>query len=296
MESLRHADRTAVTNGGAGPFLKWAGGKGRLLSQYKPLFPPRFNRYWEPFLGGGAVFFHLAPHRRAVLTDVNEELVICYRAVKENVEEVLAHLNRHAARHSREHYYRVRDMDPETLPAPARAARLIYLNKTCYNGLYRVNAAGRFNVPMGRYARPAFPSPDHLRAASRALAAADIAVRRFDAVVRSARPGDFVYFDPPYHPVSPTSNFTAYTRHAFGESEQEALAEVVAALDAKGCLVMLSNSDTAFTRRLYRELGRTSRGITISRVYAARAINSKPGGRRPIPELVVRNYGGRRRG
>jgi DNA adenine methylase len=263
------------------PFLKWAGGKGQLLTQLSPLFPRSFARYFEPFVGGCAVFFHLQP-RSSTLTDINRELIDCYRAVKGEVEDVIAALSKHV--YEREHYYRVRAVEPESLPAAARAARTIYLNKTGFNGLYRVNSSGRFNVPFGRYARPTFCDPMNLRACSAALRRATLAVGDFASVLDSAKKRDFVYFDPPYVPVSDTSDFTAYVPGGFGWKDQERLAEVVADLDRRGAYVMLSNSDVPRVRNLYAR-------YRIERVQAARNINSKASGRGKIGEVVVLNYG-----
>lgn len=262
------------------PFLKWAGGKGQLLEQYAPLFPKRYKRYLEPFLGGGAVFFHLRPPR-AVLSDNNAELVDCFRAVREEVRAVIAALRLH--RYDRDHFYAVRALDPQTLTLAERAARTIFLNRTCFNGLYRVNAQGRFNVPFGRYANPKILDAENLRACSRALRRARIECAPFQRVLEKARRGDFVYFDPPYHPRSKTSYFTAYAPGGFTADDQRDLARVYATLDRRGVLVMLSNSDTPLIRELYR-------GFRIVEVRAARSINSKGEARGAITELVVLNY------
>ncbi|MBN1771491.1 MAG: DNA adenine methylase [Deltaproteobacteria bacterium] len=262
------------------PFLKWAGGKGQLLEQYAPLFPKRYKRYLEPFVGGGAVFFHLRPPR-AVLSDGNGELIDCFRAVREEVRAVVAALRLH--RYERDHFYAVRALEPETLTLAERAARTIFLNRTCFNGLYRVNSKGRFNVPFGRYANPTIVDPDNLRACSRVLRRARIECAPFQAVLGEARRGDFVYFDPPYHPRSKTSYFTSYGPGGFTADDQRELARVYATLDRRGVLVMLSNSDTPLIRELYR-------GFRVVEVQANRAINSKGGRRGAITELVVLNY------
>jgi DNA adenine methylase len=277
--------RTAVADDAprARPFLKWAGGKGQLIEQFRPLLPRTYERYFEPFVGSAAVFFALRP-RAATLSDVNRELVDCYVAVQKHVEEVVAALGRHE--YDPEQYYRVREIDPASLPLAERAARTIYLNKTGYNGLYRVNRKGRFNVPFGRYTNPGFRHPDsleNLRACSRALRRVKLDVRDFGDVVRHARAGDFVYFDPPYVPVSETSAFTSYVPGGFGAAEQERLADVVRRLSDRGVRVMLSNSDTPAVRALYR-------GFRIETVHASRSINSKVDRRGKIGEVVVRNY------
>jgi DNA adenine methylase len=273
------------------PFLKWAGGKGQLLDQYEPYLPQTPMRgYYEPFVGSGAVFFHL--RRRGLfetycLSDLNTELLTCYRAVRDHVENLITRLHEHKAHHSRDYYYaiRSRDRDPSWADASpvVRAARLIYLNKTCYNGLWRVNSRGYFNVPMGRYVNPDIANADRLRAASRALQGAELAVSGFETVTKKACSEDFVYFDPPYHPLSKTASFTSYAREDFGEAEQRELARVFATLDRRGCRVMLSNSDTPFVRELYH-------GFRIETVTARRAINSAKDKRGAITEVLVLNY------
>ena len=266
----------------ARPFLKWAGGKGQLLAQFRPLLPPSRDRYFEPFVGGASLFFALGPPV-ATLSDVNAELIDCYRAVRDDVEQVIAALNEH--RYSADHYYEVRATDPASLPLAQRAARTIFLNKTGYNGLYRVNRAGRFNVPMGRYRNPSFCDPENLRACSLALRGVGLEVRDFGAVLQAAQPGDFVYFDPPYVPASPTADFTSYVPGGFGPQEQERLGSVFETLAEREVFVMLSNSDMPAVRRLYE-------GFRIDRVSAARSINSRGVSRGKVAEVVVRNFDG----
>jgi DNA adenine methylase len=270
----------------ASPFIKWAGGKKQLLSQLEPLFPPKWGRYHEPFVGGGAVFFHLASRGRcgrARLSDINEELIACYAAVRDSVGKVILALRRHARAHGKQHYYKTRAKDPTALSPASRAARLIYLNKTCFNGLYRVNSKGQFNVPMGSYKNPTICDAANLRAASEALSGADLAVRPFTEAGDLADAGDFLYLDPPYVPVSATSSFTSYARTPFGDMEQRALADLFGRLAGRGCYVMLSNSDAPLVRTLYSEWN-------IHKVSARRAINSKGEGRGAITELVVTSY------
>ncbi|MCZ6689916.1 MAG: DNA adenine methylase [Planctomycetota bacterium] len=270
----------------AGPFLKWAGGKGQLLSQFASLYPRKIERYLEPFVGSAAVFFDLRERfagLRATVSDNNKELIRCYEDVRDDVEGLIRRLRQHKARHGREHYYGVRGRSLGRLSPVARSARLIYLNKTCYNGLYRVNARGEFNVPIGSYKNPGIFKEDQFRAASAALQEVRLEVRDFSACLRDARAGAFVYFDPPYDPVSRTASFTGYTERGFGVTEQERLAGIFRELDAKGCLVMLSNSDTPLIRKLYR-------GFRLKSVTARRAINSNGRRRGAIGELVVMNY------
>jgi DNA adenine methylase len=264
----------------ARPFLKWAGGKGQLLAQLRPLLPPAYRRYFEPFAGGAALFFALAP-KKALLADVNAELVDCYNTARDDVDGVIAALGRH--RYEAEHYYRVRAVDPASLPPAARAARTIYLNRTGYNGLYRVNRAGKFNVPMGRYTNPLLCDADNLRACSRALAGVEVRCADFERAVVGARAGDFVYFDPPYVPVSDTADFTSYVPGGFGADQQRRLAGVFASLARRGVHAVLSNSDTPAVRELYR-------GFRIHRVLASRHINSRGTLRGKVGEVVVTTF------
>ncbi len=286
-------NREAITSTTAlaQPFLKWAGGKSQLLVQFEQYFPADFEQYLEPFVGGGAVFFHLYNQgriTRATLSDSNSELVNCYRTIRDDVEELIQLLGEHQEKHSREHYYRTRSLDRQRkiqLSSVERAARMIYLNRTCYNGLWRVNRKGEFNVPMGRYKNPRIQDANNLRAVSHALRNVEIITEDFRQVLDRAQAGDFVYFDPPYVPLNETSSFTSYTAGDFGLQEQQQLAEVYKALSDKGCLVMLSNSDTPIVRELYA-------AFRIEIVKATRAINSKPDGRGEINELIILNYSG----
>ncbi len=272
----------------ARPFIKWAGGKSRLIEQYKPFLPTDFDDYHEPFLGGGALFFYLAPQlqaqgKKAYLSDLNPELVNVYRCVRDRVEDLIEQLAEHQANHSEDWYYAVRSQAPSSLEPPTvkRAARFIYLNKTCYNGLYRENAQGRFNVPIGRYKNPKICAPDLLRPASAALQIAEISERPFSAVLDYAKGSrDFVYFDPPYHPLSDTSKFTAYSRYQFAEQQQAELKAVIAQLAAKKVRVLASNSDCPFIRELYA-------GFQVETITAARSINSKASKRGKITEVLL---------
>ncbi len=263
------------------PFLKWAGGKTKLIQQYNFYFPKVYKTYYEPFLGGGAVFFYLNP-TNATLTDINAELVNAYRCVKDNVEELIKLLDIHQLKHSRDYYYDVRRFAYAT--DIEKAARLIYLNKTCFNGLYRENSQGEFNVPIGKYKNPKICNPVLLRAVSVTLQNAQIEVRPFEDILNYARSGnDFVYFDPPYHPLSSTSNFTAYSRYLFSQSDQIRLKEVFAELAKRGVKVMLSNSDCEFIRELYSE-------FNIYSILASRLINSKATNRGKISEVLITSY------
>ena len=273
----------------ARPFLKWAGGKQQLLAQYEPFFPKDFRRYFEPFVGGAAVFFHLWNKGRlgdeVFLFDNNEEIINAYRVVRDRVDELADILAVHQDRHCAEYYYRIRGLDRAdvVLSDVERAARTLYLNKTCYNGLYRVNGKGQFNVPMGRYKNPKIVDRELLEHASAALQSVHIEVRDFRTVTELARPGDFFYFDPPYDPISKTASFTSYTAGNFREQDQIDLANVFAELTAKGCLCMLSNSHTPFILDLYKE-------FRIELVHANRAINSRADARGAVREIVALNY------
>lgn len=280
------------------PIVKWAGGKARLTDRLVALMPEgSFGTYAEPFCGGAAMFFALAsePKRRferAILSDKNEELVALYHAVQRDVETLAARLldyqEDHYARDlekRREHYYEVREMNPRGMSGVERGARLLFLNKTCFNGLWRVNASGEFNVPFGRYKKPKIADAEALRAASRALEGVEVRLSDFADVARELSKGDFVYFDPPYVPVSKTANFTAYAGR-FDTSEQQRLADTLEALRKKGVRAMLSNACSDVTKELY---GRNE-ALRTRTISVARSINSDPNKRGDVKELVVTNY------
>jgi DNA adenine methylase len=268
------------------PIVKWVGGKSRLLSQLSPLLPPgvALMRHVEPFVGGGAMFFARRP-TRALLCDVNPMLIATYEAVRNDAEALIEQLERLAREHDARAYYRVRERynRGRKLAAAQRAAMFIYLNKTCFNGLHRVNRRGEFNVPAGRYDNPRILNEDALRAASAELSRAELMCSGFERLLTTAKPGDFVYLDPPYEPVSQTASFTAYAQDGFGREDQLRLRDVFAVLDRRGCKLMLSNSDVPFIRDLYARWN-------IARVSASRAVNSDPSKRGPVQEVVVRNY------
>lgn len=259
------------------PFLKWAGGKTQLLPEILRRFPPVFRRYHEPFLGGGAVFFALGPSR-ASLSDINGDLVATYTAIRDNVEAVIEELEQHEA--SEQHYYEVRAWQPERLAQTDRAARTIFLNRTCFNGLYRVNKKGQFNVPFGRHTNPTICNAENLRLVSLALRNVEIEQRDVFTLGARVQRGDLVYFDPPYDPVSKTASFTSYAKGGFGDEEQERLARLFGDLANKGVHVVLSNSDTPFIRSLYKD-------FRIERVFARRAINSRADRRGQVSEVLV---------
>lgn len=268
------------------PFLKWAGGKTQLLDALMTRLPPTFHAYHEPFLGGGALFFALYRAGRlhdAFLSDTNAELIDTYIAIRDQVEAVIALLEGYP--HDKAFYYQLRARDPWHLSLPERAARMIYLNKTGYNGLYRVNRRGQFNVPFGRYKSPRYLDPDNLRAVARALQHATLRCQPFEGVLEAARPGDFVYFDPPYAPLSRTAHFTAYQAHGFDAADQARLRDVCLALTDAGVQVMVSNSDVDLIRGLYDRPP-----FHIHRVQARRNINSKATARGKVTELIITNY------
>lgn len=274
----------------AKPFLKWAGGKQQLLTQFDSLFPSHIDRYFEPFLGGGAVFFHLwNKHKIAkqtMLFDNNVELIITYKAVRDQVDDLIQQLRLHERLHNRAYYYHIRSMDRAEniqLNDVERAARMLYLNRTCYNGLYRVNRKDQFNVPMGSYVEPKILHDATLRSANVALQNTCLQVQDFRIMADIAQAGDFIYFDPPYNPISKTASFTNYTAGDFGDNDQRALAALFKKLATKNCYCMLSNSYTPFILDLYQ-------GFRIEAVLANRAINSNGKSRGGIKEVVILNY------
>jgi DNA adenine methylase len=261
------------------PFIKWAGGKRQLLPQLRRYVPEGFGRYYEPFVGGGALFFELRP-AQAVLTDVNERLIRTYRGVRDDVEQVIELLR--AYRHEEAFFYAQRDVQIDGKTDAEVAAWFIYLNKVGFNGLYRVNRQNRFNVPFGRHKNPTICDEQTLRACSAALAAARIEKADFAAAVADAEPGDLVYFDPPYVPMSVTANFTQYTSDRFDRAAQERLRDLAVALKQRGVHVLLSNSSAPLVRSLYQD------GFETIEVSATRLVNSKVTGRGAITELVIR--------
>lgn len=268
----------------AAPILKWAGGKRRLLKQYALHFPPveQINHYYEPFIGSAAVFLHLQPEH-ATLSDRNARLIEVYQTIQQDVEGVIDALQPH--KNESDYYYQIRAQVPETLTAVQRTARLIFLNKTCYNGLYRENRRGQFNVPFGRYNNPTICDKKRLRNVSCLLQSVELLAVDFDVAVADAQPGDFVYFDPPYVPLNKTSNFTEYDQHGFDESAHRRLASTVERLTDNGVNVMLSNSSADLVYALY-DNGR----YTLHEISARRNINSKANLRGPVKELLILNY------
>lgn len=296
----------------ARPFLKWVGGKRQLLPVLRAYYPATVSGYHEPFLGSGAVFFDLWTSGRlggcpVWLSDENPDLVGCYLRVRDAADAVIAGLEALAAGHAaggRDFYYEVRDRRfnprraawsaaggaPEAYPVDL-AATLLYLNRTGYNGLFRLNQKGGYNVPAGRYVRPRVVDPVRIRAAAAALAApgVTIACQSFDRAAAQARPGDFVYFDPPYAPLGPTSNFRHYTARGFSDDDQSRLQALAVGLAGRGVQVLLSNSSADSIVRLYGERTARSAGLRIRRVPARRAVNTRADRRGPVDELLVSN-------
>jgi DNA adenine methylase len=275
---------------GAKPFVKWVGGKTQLLSQLRQFYPLNFKRYFEPFLGGGAVFFDVRP-KRASLNDINTTLIAVYQHVQVDPAELVKRLRRLQNNYSKQSesersgfYYEIRDkynrLNDGSLD---KTAHLIFLNKTGYNGLYRESSSGGFNVPFGKYNNPAILDESNLFAVAAALDGVKLTSLPFEEAIAEAKRGDFIYFDPPYYPLNGTAKFTNYHEKNFLEDEQIKLRDVFAELDQRGCLVMMSNSYTDFISKLYR-------GFNKNTVLASRAVNCKADGRGKIKEYVITNY------
>lgn len=266
------------------PFVKWPGGKRQLLRELLRNMPKKYGRFFEPFVGGGALFFAVKPEY-GYISDINPELMNVYEVVQNNVEELIESLREH--RNTEKYFYELRNADRtqgyEGWGKIEKASRLIYLNKTCFNGLYRMNSDGHFNVPFGFYKNPNILDEDNLIACSVLLKKTEIALASFEAVEKKARRGDFVYFDPPYVPLNKTSSFTKYYKDDFDWDAQFALRELCDRLHNKGVLLMLSNSYTETVKDLYKN-------YRVKIVRANRAINCKGDGRGKINELIITNY------
>jgi len=271
------------------PFVKWVGGKRQLLKQFREnnLYPknfnPEVNTYYEPFVGGGAVFFELIP-QKSVLSDLNSELVKTYNVIKKDPESLIKSLKKH--KHNKEYFLKIRSRNTLKLSDLEIASRFIYLNRTAFNGMYRVNKQGKYNVPFGSHKNPMICDEENIRLVSKILKKVSIKNQDYVKVLDCAKKGDFIYFDPPYYPVSKTASFTSYTANSFLESEQEQLRDAFIKLHEKGCYVMLSNSDTSFIEGLYKNI----KGVKIKKVHAGRAINSNGAKRGKVSEIVVINY------
>lgn len=270
------------------PILKWVGGKRQLIDVIRPLVP-NYSTYYEPFIGGGALLFELQP-KKAIINDSNEELINVYNTIKNNPKELIEKLKEHKDYNCEDYFYKIRALDRnrykyDNMSDIERAARIIYLNKTCYNGLFRVNSAGEFNSPWGRYKNPNIVNETTLLAMSKFFNKSNIVIRNGDykEALKGIRKGSFVYLDPPYMPISSSSSFTGYTANGFGENEQIALKKKCDELDRKGIKFLLSNSSCDFIEELYKD-------YIIEKVAAKRTINAKPDKRGAIDEVLVRNY------
>ncbi len=274
----------------ARPFLKWVGGKTQLLSQFEAYYPKDFNNYFEPFLGGGAVFFDLAPVT-AHLNDVNTTLIAAYKNLKNNLDEIVKILKGLEAQYKKGNieersmlFYRIREsFNKLSSTEIKKSAYLIFLNKTCFNGMYRENSSGGYNSPFGKYKKPPILDQENLVKVSKILKKAKLTSFSFEESVKNVKKGDYIYFDPPYYPRNKTSNFTHYHKNSFTENDQLKLRDIFIDLDKRGCFVMMSNSCTDFIKATYK-------GFRQEVVMANRAINCKASGRGKIEELLIMNY------
>lgn len=266
------------------PIVKWVGGKRQLMFELLKNMPANYNRYFEPFIGGGALFFELQPEN-AYISDMNEELINLYSVVRDNLDGLIEDLEKHEV--SKEYFLNIRNIDRtemfSKLSIIERASRFIYLNRTCFNGLYRVNYQGQFNVPFGNYSNPRIIDENNLKNCSELLKNTEIKVADFSEILTKVQKGDFVYFDPPYVPLNDTSSFTSYTKAGFDIDMQFKLRDVCDELDSMGVKFMLSNSDTKLVNELYSN-------YEIKKVFATRAVNANADGRGKITEVLVRNY------
>lgn len=291
VEEVRfNCENTQKNNFKAKPFLKWVGGKKQIVPQIKQYIPKDYYRYYEPFVGGGALFFDLVPSE-AYINDINKILISAYRNIKnhpyeiieklENLQKIFFEKNNEERK---TYFYKIRDTFNNTkYDSFLKTSYVIFLNKTCFNGMYRENSKGKFNVPFGRYKNPKILDEKNILAVSKILQNVTITDDSFEKAVEDAKRGDFIYFDPPYHPLSITSNFTSYSNGGFTEEDQMRLRDVFIDLDKRSCFVMLSNSDTKFIREVYKE-------FTQKTISAARSINCKATGRGKINELLIMNY------
>lgn len=266
------------------PIVKWVGGKRQLMFELLENIPKSYNRYFEPFIGGGALFFELKPNN-AYISDINEELINLYQVVRDNVEELIKDLQKHDI--SKEYFMQIRNIDRtkkyQNWSDVKKASRFIYLNRTCFNGMYRVNSKGEFNVPFGNYKNPRIIDENNLINCSNLLQKTEIKNADFSKILNYIQKGDFVYFDPPYVPLNETSSFTSYTKDGFDIDMQFKLRDICDELDSMGVKFMLSNSDTKLVNELYAN-------YEIKKVFASRQINANPNGRGKITEVLVKNY------
>ena len=273
------------------PFVKWVGGKRQLMQDLENNFPKQFTTYHEPFLGGGAVMFNLLTKKSQLscnVSDFNSDLILAYVTIRDKLEKLIESLENHSKnyhKNSTEYYYEIRKQEPKQ--QIEKVSRLLFLNKTCFNGLYRVNKKGQFNVPLGRYTNPNIVNKENLTAVSKILQSKKIKIscRDFEAVLGDAKKGDLVYFDPPYQPVSSTANFTSYTHRDFTEDDLERLAKLADQLHSKGCYVLLSNSNSKTVKDFF-----SKKHWKISSINVNRAINSNAQKRTGHKEIIIKNY------
>ena len=273
------------------PFVKWAGGKRQLLAELEKNFPKQFGTYFEPFLGGGAVLFDLLakkPNLKCSVSDLNSDLVLAYVTIRDKLGRLIESLENHSKNYHKDstgYYYEVRKQEPKS--QIEKVSRLLFLNKTCFNGLYRVNSKGKFNVPLGRYTNPNIVNRENLTTVSKFLQSDKIKIscRDFESILKDAKKGDFVYFDPPYQPVSDTANFTSYTHRDFTEDDLQRLADLASQLNSKGSHVLLSNSNTKIVKKIF-----SSKKWKIKEIAVNRAINSNSQKRTGHKEVLIKNY------
>ena len=273
------------------PFVKWAGGKRQLIPILNQNLPEYFGTYYEPFLGGGALLFHILTDKngqKCSISDLNSDLVLAYTTIRDRIDALIISLKNHEKNYQKNpesYYYSIRENNPRS--AIEKTSRLLFLNRTCFNGLYRVNSKGKFNVPLGKYSNPNIVNEENLRAVSNILQSSRVSIkcRDFEAVLRDAKKGDLVYFDPPYQPVSATSNFTSYTNKDFTYDDLTRLSELCLKLDSRGCNVLLSNSDSKEVADIFDK-----NTWKITRIEANRSINSNSKKRTGHFELLIKNY------
>ena len=273
------------------PFVKWAGGKRQLLAELEKSFPKQFGTYFEPFLGGGALLFDLLakkPNLKCSVSDLNSDLVLAYVTIRDKLGRLIESLENHSKNYHKDstgYYYEVRKQEPKS--QIEKVSRLLFLNKTCFNGLYRVNSKGKFNVPLGRYTNPNIVNRENLTTVSKFLQSDKIKIscRDFESILKDAKKGDFVYFDPPYQPVSDTANFTSYTHRDFTEDDLQRLADLANQLNSKGSHVLLSNSNTKIVKKIF-----SSKKWKVKEIAVNRAINSNSQKRTGHKEVLIKNY------
>ena len=273
------------------PFVKWAGGKRQLISTLNENLPESFGTYFEPFLGGGALLFNMLTEnnkQKCIISDLNSDLVLAYATIRDNVDNLISSLKQHEKyyqKDSKSYYYSVRESTPKK--EIEKTSRLLFLNRTCFNGLYRVNSKGKFNVPLGKYTNPNIVNEENLRSVSHILSSSKVKIqcRDFEAVLRDAKKGDLVYFDPPYQPVTETANFTSYTNKNFTYDDLNRLFVLCTKLDEKACNVLLSNSDSKEVANMF-----SKKPWKINKIKANRSINSNSTKRTGHFELLIKNY------